>query len=69
MDKADYTVFKADYLELLQAHSGGSISIVDLGKHAKDLAGKYTPIFNPLEVLSAEAVMGFIISLAVDAER
>lgn len=69
VDKVDYTTFKADCLELLRAHSAGTISIGDLGKHAKDLAGKYNRIFNPLEVLSAEAVMGFIISLAVDAER
>jgi hypothetical protein len=69
VDKADYIAFKTDCLELLQGHSNGVVSIVDLGAHAKDLAKKYTPIFNPLEKLSAEAVMGFIISLAVDAER
>jgi hypothetical protein len=68
IEKSDYTAFKFDCLELLKAHSGGTVSIGDLAGHAKDVAAKYTSIFNPLEVLTTEAVMGFIISLAVDAE-
>ena len=68
VDKMDYMTFKSDCLELLKAHSSGTFDIGALAKHAKDLATKYNSIFNPLEVLSSEAVMGFIISLAVDAE-
>ena len=69
VDKADYTTFKLDCLELLEAHSGGALSFGDLASHSKGLAVKYNPIFNPLEELRVEAVMGFIISLAVDSER
>jgi hypothetical protein len=68
VDKMDYMTFKSDCLELLKAHSSGTFDIGVLAKHAKDLATKYNSIFNPLEVLRSEAVMGFIISLAVDAE-
>jgi hypothetical protein len=68
IDKLDYMTFKSDCLELLKAHSSGTFDIGVLAKHAKDLATKYNSIFNPLEVLRSEAVMGFIISLAVDAE-
>jgi hypothetical protein len=69
VDKADYTTFKSDRLELLGAHSGGTLSFRDLGNHTKGVATKYNLIFNPLEELKAENVMGFIISLAVEAER
>jgi hypothetical protein len=36
VDRADYIAFKADCLELLQAHSGGGISISDLGMYFED---------------------------------
>lgn len=69
VNKLDFMSFKYDCLGLLKAHSTGTFEIGVLAKHATDLASKFNSIFNPLERLSSEAVMGFIISLAVDAER
>jgi Cap4 dsDNA endonuclease len=69
VDKLDFMVFKTDCLQILRSHSDGKMSIAELGNHAKALATKYNSIFNPLEPLTPECVMGFIISLAVEAER
>jgi hypothetical protein len=69
IDALDFAVFKNDCLEILQAHSDQNTKISKLGEQAKSLSAKYIAIFNPMEPLSPECVMGYFITLAVEAER
>jgi hypothetical protein len=69
VEKLDFITFKTTCIELLKAHNAGTMSLREVGEQAKDLATKYNSIFNPLEPLLPEQVMGYIISLAVEAER
>lgn len=69
IEKLDFTSFKSECLELLSAHSIGVLTIRELGAQSAALAEKYNGIFRPLERLKPEQVMGYVISLAVEAER
>jgi hypothetical protein len=69
VEKIDFTVFKSDCIEILKAHSEGVLTMRELGDQATAIAAKYNGVFNPMEKLKPEHVMGFIISLAVEAER
>jgi Cap4 dsDNA endonuclease len=69
VEKLDFTVFKGECLDVLKAHSEGTMTVRELGDQAISIASKYNRVFKPLEQLKSEQVMGFIISLAVEAER
>lgn len=68
INKLDFAVYKSACLAALRAHSDATLSLIDLGEEARVLATKYNAVFNPLEPLTGERVMGYIISLAVEAE-
>jgi hypothetical protein len=69
LNKTDFIVFKADCIQLLKVHSTGNMGLEELGRQAKVIAAKYNLVLNPIDPLTEECVFGFLISLAVDAER
>jgi transcriptional regulator with XRE-family HTH domain len=68
VDELDYVALKSECAEILTAHSSGTLKIDKLAEQAKALAEKYQARLPSSEPLTAEPVMGLMISLAVDAE-
>jgi Cap4 dsDNA endonuclease len=68
VDELDYVALKSECAEILTAHSSGTLKIDKLAEQAKSLAEKYRDKLPSSEPLTAELVMGLIITLVVDAE-
>ncbi len=68
VDDADYLALKAECAGLLRSHSEGHLPIEQLVAQAKTLAEKFEGKLTSSEPVTAELIVGFVVSLAVEAE-
>lgn len=68
IERVDLLTLKAECADVLRAHSGGTVGFVALVEQAKAIAEKHRPQLSTSKPLTAELVVGFVISIAVEAE-
>jgi hypothetical protein len=68
VDQADYLAIKQQCAVLLRAHAEAGLSLDELIAQAKALASKYGTQLASSQPLTAELILGFVFSLAAEAE-
>jgi hypothetical protein len=68
VNATDFVTLKEACAQLLRAHSDGGLTFERMAEEAKVLASNFSSTFGSTEPLTADHIVGLILSLAVEAE-